>query len=252
MHALGELGDERALVGGPHERLADQHGMHAFARVAGDVLAALDPAEGGEQDTALERRLREVRCGAHVDVKAVQVAVVYPDHLRAQLEGTGHLLGIVHLHERLHAEPHAVLVERAERRVIEHRDDQQHRVGAREPRLGNLVHVQDKVLEQDRGTLRQVCDRLAGERQVREGALEPVWLGEHAHHAGAATGIGERLDAGVRVRVDVALAGARALHLGHERHGPRATRALATREALGKVDLRRIEVQREARLEVRE
>ena len=242
-----ELGDKGALVRGAHERLADEHGVHALRCVRLDVSAPGDAAQRDEDRAALECGLREPRRRAHVDVEAVQVAVVDADHARRKHERALHLGGRVHLDERVHAEPHAVVVQAAERGVVQHCDDQQHRVRAREARLGNLVLVEHKVLAQDGRALRQALDGAARQREVLERAAEPRRLRQHANHTRAAARVRQRLLGRVRVRRNVALAWARALHFGHDARRARSRMQQQTRR---EADLRRVELQRKRALEV--
>ena len=157
-------------------------------------------------------------CGVQVDLKALEVAVVDTDGLGAELHGRLHLLGVLHLDEGLHPQGDRVLVQPLEQREVQHLDDQQHRVGARKPRLEDLVLVKDKLLPQDGRPVRHAVQHLAYGPQVVEAALEPLRLRQHRDDARTGERILARLGRGVDVQCEDALRGRGALDLRHEGH----------------------------------
>ena len=72
----------------------------------------------------LERGLGQSRCSAHIHFEAVQVAVVYANHLWLELQSSLHLFGAVNFDEWFHAQVLAVRIQAMERDVVEHRDNE--------------------------------------------------------------------------------------------------------------------------------
>ena len=54
------------------------------------------------------------------------------------------------LDEHVHAEPPRLAITAARLVVVEHREHRQHRVGAVQPRLGDLARIDDEILGEDR------------------------------------------------------------------------------------------------------
>ena len=101
------------------------------------------------------------------------------------------------LDQAVEVEAARLVVELAQLVVVEGADDQQHRVGAVDRRLVELVGVDDEVLAQDR----QVAGG-AGRAQVLERAAEVALVGEHRERRRAAALVGADLlgDVGGRRR----------------------------------------------------
>lgn len=180
-----QLPHERALVLGPHERLADEDRPDTLGGVPFDIGSAGDTTESDEDNVAPVRAvllLDDVRdpCrGAHVDLKVVKVAVVDPDDLGSDLQRPRELLSVVHFDKGLHAPRDRVGVELRELLVREHRDDEEDRVGAVDARFVDLVGVRDKVLAEDGGPVRESVNGGANGAHVVERALEPLGLREN-------------------------------------------------------------------------
>src|SRR5581483_2272413 len=109
--------------------------------------------------------------------------------------------------------------ELSHQRLLEHRGDQQDRVGAGGASLVDLIRVEDEVLAQD-----GQGDRGAHGAEVVEGALEMA-VGEDRDGGGAVGGIGGGDGCGIEVGKDVALAGRGAFDLGDDGRAPGAQRA---------------------------
>ena len=98
--------------------------------------------------------------------EVVEVAVVDPDHVRAELERAVEVGLVVDLDQAVEVEQPRLLVEQAEGVVVERADDQQHRVRAVDRGLVELVGVDDEVLAQDRQPAWRPAPR-AGRRASR-------------------------------------------------------------------------------------
>ena len=128
----------------------------------------------------------------------VEVAVVDPDHVGVGLQRPLQLTLVVDLDQAVEVEAARLLVERAQLGVVERADDQQHRVGAVDRRLVELVGVDDEVLAQDR----QVAGGPGG-AQVLERAAEVGLVGEHRERRGAAALVGADLVRDGRASADI-------------------------------------------------
>ena len=123
-----------------------------------------------------------------VDAEVAQVAVVDPDQLGAERRARAAApRGRAPRRARRAPARRASRVQRSQLASGQRRHDQQHRIGARDARLVQLVVVDDEVLAQDR-------QRAGGARraQVLERAAEVGALGQHRQRARAAALIGAR------------------------------------------------------------
>ncbi len=107
-----------------------------------------------------------------------------PIELGAQLDGALGLGLVVHLHQDGQPQLAGLVVEPAQRVVVEGSHDQQRQVGAGGPALDQLVGADDEVLAQHRHV-----DGRAHGAQVVEAAAETALLGEHADRGGTASGV---------------------------------------------------------------
>ena len=160
----------------------------------------------------------------HVDGPLVEVAVVDPDHLGVELKRALELAVVVDLDQAVEVEPPRLVVDRARaRRRSSAADDQQHRVGAVDRGLVQLVRIDDEVLAEDR----QLA-RLAGGAQVVERAAEALLLGQDRERRGAAPLVGADPIDDLGRGGDVAGARRAALELGDHREA-RANQRLVER-----------------------
>src|SRR6202022_4005101 len=110
-------------------------------------------------------------------------AVIDADDDGTGPEGAIHLLLRVNLDDRLHRKPGRQRLDVAQPAVVQHSDDQQHRVGADGARGEQLDGVDDEVLAEDRHV-----DGSANRLQVVEGATEEFRLRQHRDGGGAIGG----------------------------------------------------------------
>ena len=134
-----------------------------------------------------ETRTRSGASGAsrsvvgEVDAEIAQVAVVDADQRRAERQRAAHLGLVMDLDQRVHAEPPRLGDHRSRRIVVEQREHDQHRVGARDPRLGDLAQVDEEVLGEDRPV-----ELAARGREIVERAAEIGAVAQHAQRIGDA------------------------------------------------------------------
>ncbi len=73
-----------------------------------------------------------------------------------------------------------------QRRVVQCRDDQQHRIGAMRPRLHDLIWVDDEVFAENRNGPVAVVGDTRGGFEIAEGSLEKRLIGQHRDRRRAA------------------------------------------------------------------
>ena len=163
---------EGARVGGARQGRADEQGVDQpgqAAHVVGALHARL-PDEHG----ARRRQRRQLLRAGDIGGQGPQVPVVDADDARAQPRRPVHLLGRADLREDLHAQVRGQVGELAVDVVGHHGEHEQDRVRPQRAGGQHLNGVDDEVLAQHRRVHRR-----AHGRQVLEGAVEAVGLGEH-------------------------------------------------------------------------
>src|SRR6185437_10928193 len=144
-----ERGERGAGIGRAHERLADEERVDVVSAHLGDVAlcedAALrdDETPGRNVGQELERRVQRYD-------EAAQIAVVDADQRVFEWERSLELGTVVNLDQHVHPERARLRGEHGERRVVERRNDQEDRVGAKRARFRYLVVVDDELLPQRR------------------------------------------------------------------------------------------------------
>ena len=141
----------RAASPGSSARISEEPTRKASAKGASrSTSARLRNARFGD-DQGPRRHQRGKPLGrGEVDLQRVEVAVVDPDDLGAEPDRPAHLLGVVGLDQHVHAEPPGRRHHRRRFVVVEHGEDDEHRVGAVKPGFGHLARIDDEVLGQDR------------------------------------------------------------------------------------------------------
>ena len=138
----------RAGVGRAHEVLADEERVEAGAAQAPHVVAGGDAALR-HRDHVVGDGGREAERGLQVDGQGLEVAVVDAHDRAADGEGAIELLAVVDLDQGVEAGLLGGLGELAQLGIREGGHDQEDGVGAGDPRLPDLVGIDDEVLAQD-------------------------------------------------------------------------------------------------------
>src|SRR5690606_20324156 len=85
-----------------------------------------------------------------IEFEGREVAGVYPDDTRAEVDRTAHLVGVVRLNESGHAELIDEVMKLLHALLLKGRSDEQHEVGASGARLEHLIRLSDEVFTQNR------------------------------------------------------------------------------------------------------
>ena len=96
------------------------------------------------------RQRRQPLGRREVDAEIAKVAIVDPDQRRAERQRAAHLVLVMNLDQRVHAEAARFGDHRRAPLVIEQRQHHQHRVGAGNARLDDLARIDEEVLGEDR------------------------------------------------------------------------------------------------------
>ena len=160
----------RAACAGRDARISAVPTRKASANGASRSTSARSamPDSGDDQAIARHQR-REPLGGREVDVEVPQVAIVDADDRRAERHRAAHLGRVMRLDQHVHAEPPRLVEDRRRFRIVEQRQDRQHRVGAVQARLRHLARVDDEVLGEDRAG-----KDAAHRREIVERAAEEV------------------------------------------------------------------------------
>ena len=191
----------------PHECLADEDDPRPLVGEAGDVVGPGDAGLGHQDAVGRDQRCQPAERPG-VDVEGAEVAGVDPDQLRAEVDRALGLGLVVDLDEDRQAELAGLVVEPAERGVVEGGDDQQGEVGSRGPGLEELVGGDDEVLAQER-----YVDRGADRPEVGQASAEAALLGQDADRRSSPARVGLGQDGGLRDLGELTLARAAALDL---------------------------------------
>ena len=165
----------------------------------------------------------QARLALAVDLEGAEVARVDADDGCLQRHRAVQLALVVRLDEGLHLEVLGGLDEVAREVVGDEPEQHEDRVRAVHPGLGDLPHVDEEVLAQERHV-----DDLPHGRQVGVAAAEVASAREHRDRRRPALGVALRNGRGIGGRRDLALRGRGALDLGDERAAPFSSSAAAS------------------------
>ena len=171
-HRGGQLPGGLGRVRGPGQGRTHQEGVHQAGQTP-HVLGSTDPRLTHE-DHPGRSQWGELLSARQVRLQGAQVAVVDADDLRPQNRGAVHLLWGRDLREHLHAQAVGQVGQLAVDVVGHHREHEQDRIRPQAAGRQHLDLIDDEVLAQDGHV-----HHLAHGRQVVEGAVEAVGLGEH-------------------------------------------------------------------------
>src|SRR5688572_6403406 len=132
-----------------HERFAHEERVNSVTAHLRHVALRNDAALGDHQPFARHARQQADR-RVQRDREITQVAVVDADQRRTQLQRTVELDGVVHFDEDIEPVTDRGILQVAESRIVQRRDDQQDRIGAERAGFGHLVVVDDELLAQYR------------------------------------------------------------------------------------------------------
>src|SRR5207253_2428696 len=110
-----------------------------------------------------------------VDRQIAKVAIVDPDQRRAERDGAAHLMLVMNLDQRVHAETPGFGDHLPSPQIVEQRQQYQERVGASDPSLRHLTQIDKKVLRKDRSV-----ERRPRRREVVERSAEKWAVAKHA------------------------------------------------------------------------
>ena len=144
-----------------------------------DVGPAVDA--GLRNQHAVRGKPREPLGRRKVDAEVAKIAVVDADQRRSERERAAHFGFVMDLDQRIHAEAPRFGDHRSRGRIVEQREHHQDRVGAGDPRLGDLAQVDEEVLGQDRPV-----EFAPGGGEVVERAAEIGAVAQHAERVGDA------------------------------------------------------------------
>src|SRR3954447_4553400 len=241
-----EVGDRGAGIAAGHQGFTDEDDIGPGARKLDYIMRAANPGLRHPDQLRRDGR-RDPGEGVPVDLEGLQVAVVHADELSSGVHRTPGLLHVLHLDQRAQPDRVGPLDQRDERLLLQRRDDQQHHVGTRRPRLPELVRRDDEVLAQH-GYVDPAADR----PQVVQAAVEPALLGQHRDRRGATLLVLPGQCGRIGDLGQIARGRAGSLHLGDDRDAVTAEhrhRVLGVRLALS---LQLQVVQADPRLALRE
>ena len=229
-HGGGQGLGEGARVGGARQDRADEQGVDQPGQAA-HVVGALHARLPDEHDARRRQRRQLLRAG-DIGGQGPQVPVVDADDARAQPRRPVHLLGRADLREDLHAQVRGQVGELAVDVVGHHGEHEQDRVRPQRAGGQHLNGVDDEVLAQHRRVHRR-----AHGRQVLEGAVETVGLGQHGDGRRPG-GVGAGEPGRVVVGADGAARGGGRLALHDEGRARRGALAGAGAQGVGEGTLR--------------
>eukprot|EP00041_Stephanoeca_diplocostata_P038808 m.1557560 g.1557560 ORF g.1557560 m.1557560 type:complete len:599 (-) comp25273_c0_seq26:4724-6520(-) len=206
-----QAADECSGIRRTHQGLADEHAVYAARAVALHVPPAPNATKrqkhrlhgggsgGRGRGTHQTSGLEHPTGTTAVHGEVAQIPIVDANDDGTRFDGTVEFLFRHHLHQCFHAE-RACFREQPHQLIVgEHGDNQQHCVGTVQPRLIQLVCVDDEVLAENgrAGSGRTArgggVHGLSRPLHVGQGALKPVLFRQHRNRCGATCCISRRL-----------------------------------------------------------
>ena len=163
-----------------HEGLSYQKRMHAVAAHERNIFTCMNAALC-YQDPVIRYPAGKAERHFQMCFEGTQITVVDPDQPGRQGKCAIHLVGIMHLNQRIHTQVVRQLQQFQQHPVRERSNDQQNAIGTQCPRLVHLVGIDQEILAQYRQTAG--CTRL-----LQEGVRprEKIDIGQYRKAGGTA------------------------------------------------------------------